>query len=301
MSGRIASAFGSVWPMRSRIVRNGVIAAGAIGVLLACVMVAAPFLIEGEAAKTAIEKRLTELTGGEFHYEALQFHVWPWPTAELRGIAFGVPPLVEGTAERARLRFALLPLLKGDLRISRMRLERPVAVVRIAGFETASMGDDPVATYRNAVAPTLAWLALHADGLELSIRDGAVELYYDGESSLKLDSLALDGQVSDDAVEAKVAARAAVVETGAREREDRDRVPRRQSGAHVRRSRRRARARRAPRRVGRAPASCGDGCDAFRADRRPAVGDGEPLRLDAGGLRSPAALRESIWAPRGRG
>jgi len=208
MSGRIASAFGSVRPMRSRIVRNGLIAAVVTGVLLAGAMVAAPFLIEGEAAKSAIEKRLTELTGGEFRYEALQFRVWPRPAADLRGLTFRVPPLVDGTAERARLRFALLPLLKGDLRISRMRLERPVVVMRVAGLQPGSLGDDPIATYRNAISPALAWLALHADGLELSIRDGAVDLQYAGEPSLKLDALTLDGQVSDDAVEAKAAARA---------------------------------------------------------------------------------------------
>src|SRR6187399_1386238 len=114
MSGRIASAFGSVWPMRSRIVRNGLIAVVAIAVLLAGLMAAAPFLIEGEAAKTAIEKRLTELTGGEFRYEALQLRILPRPSAELRGITFRVAPRVEGSAERARLRFALLPLLQGD-------------------------------------------------------------------------------------------------------------------------------------------------------------------------------------------
>ena len=194
--------------MRSRIVRSGLIAVVAIGVLLAGLMAAAPFLIEGEAAKTAIEKRLTELTGGEFRYEALQLRILPRPSAELRGITFRVAPRVEGSAERARLRFALLPLLQGDLRISRMRLERPVAVVRIAGLEPGSLGDDPIAAYRNAIAPTLAWLELHAAGLELSIRDGAVELDYGGESSLKLDAVTLDAQVSDDAVEAKLAARA---------------------------------------------------------------------------------------------
>jgi hypothetical protein len=207
MFGRIASVAGSVRPTRRGIVRGGLIAALAVVALLGAIMVAAPFYVEGEAAKAAIERQLAELTGGELRYSNLSFKVWPRPTAEVRQVTFRIAPVVEGTAERAVLRFALLPLLKGDLKVSRLTVDRPVAVVQIRAVDPIPVNDDPFAAYRSATAPTLAWLALHAGGLKLSIRDGSVALHHGGGVPLELDALTLDGEVSDEAVEAKITAR----------------------------------------------------------------------------------------------
>ena len=207
MFGRAASVADSSRPTRRSIVRGGIVAALAAVVLLAVVIVAAPLYVEGEAAKAAIERQLGELTGGEFRYSSLEFKVWPRPTAQVRQITFRVAPLVEGTAERATLRLALLPLLRGELRVARLNLQRPVAVVRVPALEPISVSGDPFATYRARIAPALAWLALHANGLELSIREGSVEIHGAGQRPLELHELKLDGEVSDDAVEATFNAR----------------------------------------------------------------------------------------------
>ena len=155
MRGRIASALRSAGPARRRAVRFGLIAAGAIVALFAGIMAALPYYVEGDAAKASIERQLSALTGGEFRYATLVFHSWPRPTADVRQISFRVAPLVEGTAERARLRLALLPLLKGDIRISKLELERPAAVVRVPSFDSDPLSD-PLAAYRAAITPALA-------------------------------------------------------------------------------------------------------------------------------------------------
>ena len=158
MDGRIAPALDGVGNARWRAVRFGLIAAGAVVALLAGILAVLPYYVEGAAAKASIQQQLAELTGGEFRYATLEFRSWPRPTADVRQISFRVAPVVEGTAERALLRFALLPLLKGELKVSKLALERPAAVVLVPAFDPAPVSD-PLAAYRAAIAPALAWLA----------------------------------------------------------------------------------------------------------------------------------------------
>ena len=160
-----------------------------------------------EAAKAAIESQLTALTGGEFRYASLDLRVLPRPTAEARQVTFRSAPVVEGTAERAMLRIAFLPLLKGEVRLSTLKLDRLAAIVRIPAMDRAPIPGDPLAAYHSAIDPVLRWLTLHAEGLELSVRDGTIEVHVDGAAPFKLDSLTLDGEVSRDQVVAKIAGR----------------------------------------------------------------------------------------------
>ena len=104
------------------------------------------------------------------------------------------------------VRFALLRLLAGEVRVSRILLDRPALVLRPPATGAVPIPDDPVAAYRGAVGPAVEWLGLHARGLALSVRDGTVDIDMPGASPLKLDAVTLDGHVSSDAVEAKIAA-----------------------------------------------------------------------------------------------
>jgi hypothetical protein len=222
MQGEDASAPDGVRRARRRAVRLALIAGGAIIAVLAGIIAVLPFYIEGDAAKVSIERQLSDLTGGEFRYSTLQFRSWPRPTADLRHISFHVAPVVEGTAERALLRFALLPLLKGELKISQLELERPVAVVRVPAFDAARFSD-PLVAYRTAIAPALAWLTQQAGGLEVSLREGTVELHRGGgEAPLRLEALTFDGDSVRRCGEGEDRNARRLVEARAREHDDRD-------------------------------------------------------------------------------
>lgn len=206
MFGRIESAAVSVLSARRRAFRLVLLAAGVLVAVLLAAVAAAPHFLNGETAKAAIERQLNALTGGDFRYSTVDLKVWPSPAAELREVTFRVAPLAEGTAERVMLRFALLPLFAGNVRISTIRLERLALVLWLPEPRTANIADDPVAWYRDAVRPALDWLSLHARGLALTVRDGTVDLELPGRPTLKLDAVAVDGSVSSTAVDAKIAA-----------------------------------------------------------------------------------------------
>ena len=206
MFGRIASAAGSFFARRRHGLR-WVLAAGLVVAVIVGATTAATLLLNGETAKAAIERELTTLTGGDFRYAALELRAWPRPTAELQQVTFRVAPVVEGTAERMIVRFSLLRLLAGQVHVARIVLDRPTLVLRPPAAGAVPVADDPVAAYRGAVAPVVEWLGQHARGLALSVRDGSVDFAVPGAAPLKLDAVMLDGDVSSDAVEAKIAAR----------------------------------------------------------------------------------------------
>ena len=87
MFGRIGSAAGNFLSARRRALR-WVVAAGVLVAVLLAAVAALPLLLNGEAAKAAIERQLTSLIGGDFRYAALDLKVWPRPTAELRQVTF---------------------------------------------------------------------------------------------------------------------------------------------------------------------------------------------------------------------
>ncbi|MET0683285.1 MAG: hypothetical protein ABWZ29_08095, partial [Casimicrobiaceae bacterium] len=205
MFGRIGSAAGNFFAARRRALR-WVVAAGVLVAALLAAVAALPLFLNGEAAKAAIERQLTLLIGGDFRYATLDLEVWPTPTAKLRQVTFHVASVADGAAERAEVRVSFWRLLVGDVRVATIRLERPTLVLWLPATDTALFRDDPVASYRSAAGPALEWLALHARGLALSVRDGTIDLDVPGGPPLKFDGVTLDGRVSSDAVEMKVAA-----------------------------------------------------------------------------------------------
>ena len=181
---------------------GGLLVAAALAVL-----VAAFALVNGETARAAIERRLATLTGTDIRYGTLTLRAWPLPEAELRDVAVRLAPDAEAVAARVVLQFALLPLLRGEVRVSLVRLEQPTLTVRIPAFDDGPVAD-LVAAYRGAVGPATEWLAQNAPGVAFEVRDGTVDLAAPGVPSLRLDALVADGDVSSDAIAVTVAAHA---------------------------------------------------------------------------------------------
>ena len=123
-------------------------------------------------------------------------------------MTFRIASNVEGAASRVELRFAFLPLLRGDVRVSLVRLERPALVARIPAWGEAPIPDDLLAAYRGVLGPVTEWLVLHAQGAAFEVRDGTVDLASSAFPIVRLDSLVVDGDVSSDSIEATMAARA---------------------------------------------------------------------------------------------
>ena len=151
-------------------------------------------LRERRDGKAMVERQLARQSGIEVRYKTLDLGLWPSPTAELHQVTFRMSPDVDGRVERVLVRFALLPLLTGDMQVSLARLEQPNVVVRIRASGDARIPEEVVATYRHAVDSMVASLASRGSRVPFEVRDGAVDLRAPGWPDLTLDGVTVNGE-----------------------------------------------------------------------------------------------------------
>jgi AsmA family protein len=103
------------------------------GIALATVLVlvlGALILLDGNQLKKPIERMASARSGREVSIGSLAIHPWSWtPSAVVDGLRIGNPPW-EGTRPMAQIgrltvRLKLLPLLKGDVILPQVLLEKP--------------------------------------------------------------------------------------------------------------------------------------------------------------------------------
>ena len=178
------------------------------GLLAVVALAAMLYLANSGAAKAAIERQLAAYAGTAVHYETVEIRVWPHPEAEFHAVSFRIEPVLEGAVDSVLLRFALLPILRGEARPVLAHLERPALAARIPALGAAPTQEGIIAAYRDAVAPLLESLVLRAPGLAFEVRDGTLDLTAPGLPAFKLDGVVVDGELASNAVETTIQAHA---------------------------------------------------------------------------------------------
>ena len=153
--------------------RRLLIAAASGAALLACALIGAALLLDTDAARRAIEQRVSDLAGAEVRYESLSARLLPSPRAELRGVSIHAADAIQGRIAAAEIRFAVLPLLAGNLRVSHVQITEPVLEVRVSPPAIVS---EAFSTYRQTLGPMVAALARNAAGATFAISGGRIEV-----------------------------------------------------------------------------------------------------------------------------
>ena len=135
--------------------------AGLLAAVAVVALAAMLYLANSGAAKAAIERQLAAYAGTTVHYETVEIRVWPHPEAEFHAVSFRIEPVLEGAVDSVLLRFALLPILRGEARPVLAHLERP-ALARELGRQG-----------RDYVEREYAWETIDARLDELFARTGS--------------------------------------------------------------------------------------------------------------------------------
>jgi len=170
--------------------------AAAVLALLSCAAAGALLLLDADAVRHAVERRVSALTGGEVRAESLEVRFLPLPHAELRGVSVHVPGMAEGKIAAVEIRLALLPLLAGDFRPAHIRVSGPVLRLDLP----PSPAGDPFSNYRQAVGPLVAALTREAAGMTVAVSDGQVDVMSAGHRILSLSELSASLTASTDDV-----------------------------------------------------------------------------------------------------
>ena len=160
-------------------------------VLLAGAVATIPFLVEADAVKRAVERRIAAVIGGSARYESISLSFLPRPRVQLRGLTVSVPDAVDGRIAAADVRIALLPLVAGDVRPVSVHIEQPQLTVR----RSPDSSPDPLAAYRATAGPIVETLTREAPGLSVMVTGGSLNIVSAGQSLVALSDLQIEVDV----------------------------------------------------------------------------------------------------------
>jgi hypothetical protein len=181
-------------------------AVGALLLLLLLFLLLLPSFISLEPVREKIRAAISQKVKGDVEYEELDLSFLPRPRVVFHKGSLSIPGKVAGTLESLTVYPKILPLLRGRVGISMLRVEAPEFTMELSE-RPEEKGERPqpfsLATIEKTVAPVLGLVALEVPGLtlvvdkgrlDLSRKDVSVYLFQDihGRISLPPDRLDID-------------------------------------------------------------------------------------------------------------
>jgi hypothetical protein len=157
---------------------------------LAAAAYAALHSIQHGALKARLERQLSSAVAGEVRLGALDVRVLPRPGVDVSDFAVHIPGVVEAIAPLAGIDLAWGGLLSGDIRASKVRLERPEVVVHLRVVRPAY--DEGTRMHRHKLRPTLREIAARVGDLGLVVSGGTLRFLRGGDHLGALTDLSAD-------------------------------------------------------------------------------------------------------------
>jgi len=154
-------------------------ALGAFLFLLLAFLLIAPRLVNLEPVRKRVLAGFSEKLGGQVEYGRIDLSILPRPCMVLHEGKLSIPGKITGTLKTLTLYPEVLPLLKGDVRFSRIQAETPDFKLnlpkQLENDEEGEGGFSP-ALLEKKVAPLLAVAVLNAPGLTIQVEKGKLSL-----------------------------------------------------------------------------------------------------------------------------
>ncbi|HEX9190895.1 MAG TPA: AsmA-like C-terminal domain-containing protein [Candidatus Deferrimicrobiaceae bacterium] len=149
--------------------------AGILLALLAALFLLAPRLINTAAIKDRALALLERETGVRLSYARAEITLFPRPRVAVRGVGLEIPGVAQGTAAALEADPAILPLLRGQVRIGNVLLETPDFRVRLPAKEETAK---PVSLeeVEKSLSSLLETLRQRMPGTVVTIRNARLEL-----------------------------------------------------------------------------------------------------------------------------
>ena len=99
--------------------------AGALTLLFAALLILAPRIIDTELVKKRIALFISQKIGGKIQLQGVGLSLFPRPVAVVDHVRILIPGTLTGTVSALRIYPEFIPLLRGEVRISRFHIEEP--------------------------------------------------------------------------------------------------------------------------------------------------------------------------------
>ena len=147
---------------------------GLLVVALIALLLSLPLVLDSESFKAAALRHLARATGGQWQVARLDFTWLPTPTVSIQGASFSIPGSAQGKVEALTLTTALLPLLWGDVRLSRVALVAPDITITVGPSppSTGPSGTFTVSDLRALLTGAARVRTVDLDSLDFVIERG---------------------------------------------------------------------------------------------------------------------------------
>ncbi len=176
--------------------------ARSLGIVLGVVLVAAaalvlflPRLIDLESVKAKAMAVISEKTGAAVHFDQVGLSYFPRLGVTISGIKAELAGDAALQAESLRLYPSLLRLLSGKVEIAAVKLQSPVIAVRTDKKKSRDEEDIDA-----KLAGLLGSIASGAPALQVSVRDGMLNLAAEGNASLRVTDIDMDADFGRDSL-----------------------------------------------------------------------------------------------------
>ena len=158
---------------------------GTLLVLLLIFILLLPTLVNLEPIKGEIAAIISQRVGVEPKFQRLDLSFFPRPHLTFHQGSLSIPGKITGTLESLTLYPQIVPLLRGNVRITRLHVEAPDFTMRLVergGEKEGRQRALSFATIKERVAPALALMSPKAPGLIVLVEKGRLYLSGGDES-----------------------------------------------------------------------------------------------------------------------
>ncbi len=172
------------------------LAVGAAVLLLlpAAATLLVPRLLDPAAIKRQIQASAMKETGGELDYQGLRLTFFPTLSVELRELTLNIPERAEARVAALRLSPAFFALLRGDLQLARLEVDRPRVRLTLAEPEKEGAPVQPFALHElgKAVSAAVGPFAEVIAGLRLQVGNGSLIIASGEQRPVEINDLNLE-------------------------------------------------------------------------------------------------------------
>jgi hypothetical protein len=138
-----------------------------------------PRLIDMEPVRQRILLKLSQELGGKVTYESVDLSYFPRPRVMIHQVTLSVPGTVTGKLKSLEISPALLALLRGKMRVSRILAESPDFIIGLP--ERTKKGEEtkappPLEEIRDVLSPAFAVMTSNLPNLRVIIKNGRLTL-----------------------------------------------------------------------------------------------------------------------------
>ena len=181
--------------MRKKIILWGF---GTLFILFLAIVLILPTLIDSSSLKQKIQTAVNQKNIGTIDYEKAYLKIIPLPHLCIEKIKFSVIGGTLGHVENLMIYPELLPLFRGQVRVSKICLDTPEFTVVLSDKPSEKNDSGKKSSQLNlsqrltdAVAP----LAVYSSGLKISIDKGSINLTTEDKQKIEIRDLDLDADI----------------------------------------------------------------------------------------------------------